>query len=131
METGPPLASLSTEISNFSGERMSTNRDDARGAFTQTGDTGAAAGAMNIGFGRTSSNLASDTGPETDADVIAGIHAELFSGDDLQKDSAAADAPPMRTRKRNPDISPDARLGLRPAITRDAAPNIPVNPDLY
>ena len=99
------------------------SEDTARGAFTQTGDTRPAPGAMNSALGRTSRDLAANEGAGLGPDPIAGTDADLFS--------ETADDAVVTTPKRNPDIPPDERLGLRPTIKGDAAPDIPVNKDLY
>ena len=76
-------------------------------------------------LGRSSRDLASDTGP-------AGASNEQFgvgdrSGEMLTGGSSDPipdpDAPIPRGRKFNPDIDPDTRLGLHPTIKGDAAPD--------
>lgn len=104
--------------------------DSQAGRFTQTGDVRPAPGAMNHGFGRTSRDLATDQPATFGPDPIAGDDQDTFSGDDM--DSEGRDAPISgRGPKFNPDIPPDERLGLKPTVSGDAAPDTPVNKDLY
>lgn len=106
---------------------MADNSTD-RSSITQTGDHRPAPGAANVGFGRTSEDLATNSPATFGPDPLAPDRSDLFSGDDADNDDQA----PVRTaRKRNSDIPPDERLGLRPTIRGDAAPDTPVNKDLY
>jgi hypothetical protein len=101
--------------------------DNSRGPFTQTGDSRPAPGALNTGLGRTSRELASDEPAGFGPEPLAGTDADTFSG----PDSDTADrGQPLRDRDRkfNADISPDERLGLRPTVAGDAAPDIPAYP---
>lgn len=73
-------------------------------------------------LGRSSRDLAADTGP-------AGAPQGLYltgDGDDTSTGHAREPMPDpdpgARERKLTPEIPPDARLGLRPAIAGDAAP---------
>ena len=101
--------------------------DNDRSSITQTHDQRPAPGAMNAAFGRTSEDLATDSPAGFGPDPLAGDESDQFSGDDLDNEGQTA----IRSPKRNPDIPPDERLGLHPTIKGDAAPDVPVNPDLY
>jgi hypothetical protein len=101
--------------------------DDGRSSITQTHDQRPAPGAMNPALGRTSEDLATDSPAGLGPEPLAGDESDQFSGDDLDNEGQGT----TRGPKRNPDISPDERLGLRPTIKGDAAPDTPVNPDLY
>ena len=100
---------------------------DERSSITQTQDQRPAPGAASVGFGRTSEDLATNSPATFGPDPLAGDESDQLSGDDLNNDGQGAIRPP----KRNPDIPPDERLGLHPTIKGDAAPDVPVNPDLY
>src|SRR5688500_12102689 len=87
-----------------------TMADDTPRPPTSTGDTRPAAGAMNPAFGRTSRDLASDEPAGFGPDPIAGADArDTFSDPD---DPGRAERLGGKPRKFNPDIPPDARLGL-------------------
>jgi hypothetical protein len=101
--------------------------DDERSSITQTHDQRPAPGAMNAALGRTSQDLATDSPAGFGPEPLAGDASDQFSGNDLNNAGQGA----IRESKRNPDIPPDERLGLRPTIKGDAAPDVPVNPDLY
>ena len=99
-----------------------------RSSVTQTGDHRPAPGAANVGFGRSAEDLATNSPATFGPDPLAGDSSDVFSGDDADNEGQGS----IRTgRKRNPDIPPDERLGLRPTISGDAAPDTPVNKDLY
>ena len=106
---------------------MADESDDVRGSITQTGDHRPAPGAANVGFGRTSEDLATNSPATFGPDPLVGDSSDLFSGDDTDNEGQTA----IRGPKRNPDIPPDERMGLRPTIPADAAPDTPVNKDLY
>jgi hypothetical protein len=101
--------------------------DDSRGSFTQTGDTRPAPGAMNPAFGRTSRDLAADEPAGFGPEPMAATDTDTFSDSDPD---ARNRGEPLRDRGRkfNPDIPPDERLGLRPTIAADAAPEHPAYP---
>src|SRR3954471_9507750 len=102
-------------MSHFAWKEILMALDDSRGAFTQTGDTRPAPGAMNPAWGRSGTDLASDSGPGGGPDAITPTDADMFSG----SDGDAADRAERlrgRGRKLNPDIPPDERMGLRPTI---------------
>ena len=104
--------------------------ESTQGRFTQTGDVRPAPGAMNPALGRTSRDLATDQPAGFGPDPIAGTEQDTFSGDDT--DTQGRDQPlPGRGHKPDPSLSPDERMGLKPTISGDAAPDTPVNPDLY
>jgi hypothetical protein len=98
-----------------------------RSSITQTHDRRPAPGAASVEFGRTSEDLATNSLATFGPDPLAGDASEQFSSDDLDNEGQG----PIRERKRNPAIPPDERLGLRPTIKGDAAPDTPVNPDFY
>jgi hypothetical protein len=83
---------------------------------------------MNAALGRTSEDLATNSPASFGPEPAAPDLSELFSGDD---DNVEYTPSTGRKRKRNPDISPDERFGLHPTVKGDAAPNTPVNPDMY
>ena len=93
---------------------MASTDDDTRGSFAQTGDTRPAPGAMNPAWGRSSRDLATDSPAGFGPDPIAGTDVDTFSDSDADTDGR--DDSIRRERKRNPDIPPDARLGLRPTV---------------
>jgi hypothetical protein len=102
--------------------------ETVRGAFTQTNDTRPAPGAMNAALGRTGRDLAANDGAGLGPDPMAATDEDTFSGNGGDR----TDGDGAVTRRRtNPDISPDERMGLRPTIKSDAAPDVPVNKDLY
>jgi hypothetical protein len=102
---------------------------DDRGSFTQTGHHRPAPGAMNAALGRTSEDLATNSPAGFGPDPIAGDETDTFSDSDT--DNEGQTALRGKGRKRNPDISPDERMGLRPTVSGDAVPDTPVNKDLY
>src|SRR5688572_5029899 len=94
----------------------------------QTGDTRPAPGAMNAALGRTSMDLATDQPAGFGPDPIAGADdRDTFSGtgDDPGHPGARLGG---KERKFNPDIPPDARLGLAPTVAGDPVPHHPVHP---
>ena len=97
------------------------DHDTGRSSFTQTGDHRAAPGAMNPALGRTSRDIASQEpagfGPQPDAATDSG--RDTFS----DEDAVAEDRP----RKRNPNVSPDERMGLRPTTSGDVVPDHPTD----
>ena len=101
--------------------------DTSRSSITRTHDTRPAPGAMNAALGRTSEDLATDQPAGLGPDPILGTDIDQFSGETTVGDDSEA----TTRRKFNPDIPPDERLGLRPTIKGDAAPNTPVDKDLY
>src|SRR3954470_5876788 len=101
-------------MSHFAWKEILMALDDSRGAFTQTGDTRPAPGAMNPAWGRSGTDLASDSGPDAGPDAITPTDADTFSGSDTDPDAAGRMRD--RERKRTPDIPPDERLGLRPTV---------------
>ena len=102
--------------------------DTTRGAFTQTGDTRPAPGAMNPALGRTSRDLAADEPAGFGPDPIAGTDTDTFSGTDTDTNDRG-ERLRGRDRKFNPDIPPDERLGLRPTVApADVATDVPYYP---
>ena len=98
---------------------------------TRTGDVRPGIGAEKSAFGRTKEDLATDQPAGFGPDPLAAADdADTFSGDDGDTEGRDG-ALPKRPRKFNPDIPPDERLGLRPTVSGDAAPDTPVNKDLY
>jgi hypothetical protein len=110
----------------------------AREPFSANGDASGTSGVSGYGttdarspaLGRSSRDLASDTGPGAAAQ-------ELFTApdNDIQTTTGAGrgrttgDEPSLRDRKANPDVDPDTRLGLRPATGGMVAPRQPAFPD--
>ena len=85
-------------------------------------------------LGRSSRDLATDTGPAGAPEATFGTGAdadEMRTGSTRSPDPDP-DADAAQPRKgRHPEIDPDTRLGLHPTIKGDAAPDTPTNPDLY
>ena len=103
--------------------------ESSRSLSGQTGDTRPAPGAMNAALGRRSSDLASDQPPGFGPDPIAGADdRDTFSDADGEGGTRAEPLRGGRGRKFNPDIPPDARLGLSPTIPADPVPDHPVLP---
>ena len=86
--------------------------------------------ARSPALGRSSRDLASDTGPgaaaeglfttpDTDTETTTGTGRDRTTGDDALR----------RDRKANPDVDPDTRLGLRPATSGMIAPRQPAYPE--
>jgi hypothetical protein len=104
--------------------------DDTSSLSGQTGDARPAPGAMNAALGRRSTDLASDQSPGFGPDPIAGVDdRDTFSDADAGGGNDRAE--PLRAdgaRKFNPDIPPDARMGLSPTIVADPVPDHPVHP---
>jgi hypothetical protein len=89
---------------------------------------------MNPAFGRSSRDLASDSGPAAAPQGLwstPGTDTETTAG---TGQTADPDATPDRRgglragKKTNPDVDPDTRLGLRPATRGMVAPQLPTYP---
>ena len=109
----------------------------AREPFSSDADASGASGVSGYGttdarspaLGRSSRDLASDTGPGAAAQ-------ELFTTPDNDTQTTtgagrgrtAGDEPSLRDRKANPDADPNTRMGLRPAIGGTVAPRQPTYP---
>lgn len=110
----------------------------AREPFSANADVTGTTGVSGYGttdarspaLGRSSRDLASDTGPGAAAQ-------ELFTTPDTDTQTTtgtghgrtSGDEPSLRDRKANPDVDPDTRMGLRPATGGMAAPGQPVYPE--
>jgi hypothetical protein len=82
---------------------------------------------MNPALGRTSRDLAADEPAGREPEPIPGTDADTFSGSDTDtKDRGERVGD--RGRKFNPDIPADERMGLRPTVPGDAAPDRPAYP---
>jgi hypothetical protein len=110
-----------------------------------TGPTASSVGGLNPALGRSSRDLASDSGPaaasqemwstpDTDADTRAGTdrtgraRGEDFDTDPDHRERPGPSLPRQDGRKNNPDLDPDTRLGLRPAAAGVVAPKLPFYP---
>ena len=84
--------------------------------------------ARSPALGRSSRDLASDTGP-------GAAPQELFTTPDADSETTTGSArertpdADRRDRKTNPDVDPDTRLGLRPATAGMVAPGQPAYPE--
>ena len=128
-------------------EPFSTGADKSgtsgvEGYAAGTGPAGSSRGGLNPSFGRSSRDLASDSGPAaapqglwsstadtnadtTDANTAAGAG---FDTDPNKRARPGESLPREDGRKNNPDVDPDTRLGLRPATAGMVAPNVPTYP---
>ena len=103
---------------------MADDDTTTRSSITQTGDHRPAPGAMNAALGRTSRDFASDEPAGFGPEPIAGTDADTFSGDDQDAEGRGERIKPT---KKNPDISPDERMGLKPTVAGDVVPDHPVD----
>src|SRR5437762_1294882 len=110
----------------------------AREPFSSNGDATGTSGVSGYGttdarspaLGRSSRDLASDTGPGAASE-------EMFTTPDVDtqtttgtgRDRTTGEEPSLRDRKTNPDVDPDTRLGLRPATAGMVAPRLPAYPE--
>ena len=87
------------------------------------GPANSSVGGSNPAFGRSSRDLASDSGP-------AAAPEGLWSSTPVSRTPSDHTAVPdeRRQRKTNPDVDPDTRLGLRPATARVVAPDLSTYP---
>ena len=93
----------------------------------QTNDTRPAPGAMNSAMGRSSMDLATDQPAGFGPDPIAGADdRDTFSGTGTHP-AGRDERIGGKGRKFNPDIPPDARLGLTPTVAGDAVPDHPTD----
>ena len=88
-----------------------------------TGPAASSVGGLNPALGRSSRDIASDSGP-------AAAPQEIWSTDTDadHSDPPGSPLPRQDGRKNNPDVDPDTRLGLRPATAGVVAPNLPFYP---
>jgi hypothetical protein len=107
-----------------------------------TGPASSSTGGLNPAFGRSSRDLASDSGPAaapqglwttpgTDTETTAGDGptANPDAATNRRPDAGHRGAPGAAARKTDPDVDPDTRLGLHPTTSRMVAPELPNYPE--
>ena len=110
-----PFSSSGGDVSGASG---------VGGYAAGTGPGTSSAGGLNPALGRSSRDLASDSGPGAAPHgmlTTPGTDTETFSGDAPTRGGGDR-------RKTNPDVDPDTRLGLRPTTRRMVTPDLPTYP---
>src|SRR3954452_19813040 len=128
LRTGSPLASSRSRGPHMAHDPFPPN-GDASGSSGVSGDP--TTDGRSPALGRSSRDLASDTGPGAAAE-------EMFTTPDVDtqtttgtgRDRTTGEEPSLRDRKTNPDVDPDTRLGLRPATDGMVAPRQPAYPEM-
>jgi len=105
--------------------------------FATNGDASGTSGVSGYGttdarspaLGRSSRDLASDTGPGAASEnLYTTPDADTQTTTGTGRDRTSGNEPSLRDRKTNPDVDPDTRMGLRPATRGLVAPRQPAYP---